>query len=359
MQALKNVDRHNYKNEDVRKLIKLYQYKGKEFYYESILSQDIAVIKRQLVIKNCYFLVKYLGIEIADKRLKLLLTKDSKPKNKEEQLISNIKNVLTISANQGHQFELVTNEITLLVNKLFENIKKVKLSSHNVEYKDNLLTFEKTVSMRQELDEILNQYEDLLATEDYEIVSLVMNFYIDFINVKPFTEENELIALFVINNLLLREHFDINMYQSFFEELFNYKSEFEKLSIEASYNYKDGYPRTEELTRLIVNILINNYVKLEKMIRDYQFDNKLNKTNNIENTIYRLNQTFTKEDIRKFHPYVSESTINRTLKKLRDEGKISPLGTGRSASWIRVSDGPERFNINGQLDIFGVLNDED
>ena len=45
--------------------------------------------------------------------------------------------------------------------------------------------------------------------------------------------------------------------------------------------------------------------------------------------------------------------------RLRDEGKISPLGTGRSAKWMRVTQTPERFNPYTQLDIFGIDNDEE
>ena len=42
-----------------------------------------------------------------------------------------------------------------------------------------------------------------------------------------------------------------------------------------------------------------------------------------------------------------------------DEGKIAPLGTGRSAKWMRVTQTPERFNPYEQLDIFGIDNDEE
>ena len=37
MNALANIKRINYRNDEVMKLIKLYQYKGKEFYYHNIL----------------------------------------------------------------------------------------------------------------------------------------------------------------------------------------------------------------------------------------------------------------------------------------------------------------------------------
>ena len=57
MKALENINRLNYRNEDVRKIIKLYTYKGKEFYYESILAPDMASIKKSLVAIDSYFLM--------------------------------------------------------------------------------------------------------------------------------------------------------------------------------------------------------------------------------------------------------------------------------------------------------------
>ena len=71
------------------------------------------------------------------------------------------------------------------------------------------------------------------------------------------------------------------------------------------------------------------------MLKNYQYDKRLKKGENIENTILNMRDIFSKEDIRAFHPYVSESTINRALISLRDRGYIEPLGKGRSAKWIR------------------------
>ena len=62
----------------------------------------------------------------------------------------------------------------------------------------------------------------------------------------------------------------------------------------------------------------------------------MNKSNNIENTINKLEDVFTKDEIRLLHPYISDSTINRTLKRMRDEELIRPLGKGRSAKWMKL-----------------------
>jgi Fic family protein len=49
-----------------------------------------------------------------------------------------------------------------------------------------------------------------------------------------------------------------------------------------------------------------------------------------------LADEFTVADIRRAAPGVSQSYISKTLARLRDEGAIEPLGTGRSARWRRL-----------------------
>ena len=66
--------------------------------------------------------------------------------------------------------------------------------------------------------------------------------------------------------------------------------------------------------------------------------NKGLKSDNVESTIYKLPEFFTKDDVRRANPNVSDATINRILNKLRDDGVIMPLGTGRSAKWRKNPD---------------------
>ena len=359
MSVLENIERIQYQKDDVYKLIKLYQYRGKDFYYYNMFQSNLPAMRKELVQKDTIALVKFLDLKITDQRLKLLLTKGSKAKNKDEKLVKNIYHTIELAQHENAIFILKTNEMINLVLTLFKDVKSIPLGNRKEIVKDNLLEEEKLVSNRKKLDEFFDTYSGLLAAEEHETINLIVNFYIDFINFKPFDSENELLGLFLLYNLLIRERFSIMRYMPFFEVLYNNKDEFMMLVTKASYNYEVNMSQTEGLTRFIVNKLIENYNKLDEFMHSYEFDIKLNKGDNIENTISKLGQTFTKEDIRKVHPYVSESTINRTLKRLRDEGKISPLGTGRSASWIRILQDNDK-TINGQIDFYhlGVVKDE-
>ena len=354
MGALDNIKRINFQNDAVMRLIELYQYKGKEFYYHNILKSDQSSIIKSTVARDTFFMTKLLELPISENRMRLIINKNSNPKNNDERLVYNLKTIFTISSEKAHDFELTSNSILSLANRLYRDIKQVKYDTSKVPYQNNLLTEYRNQSKREDIQKLLNNYQDLLSTGQYEIISLVINFYIDFIHIRPFKDDTEIIGLLLIYVLLFRERFDVNMYQSFFEYMWQNYDLFKQFVVQANYNYESGFSHTEPLTDFIMANLLANYNKLEKLIRDYEYDNKLNKSDNIENTIYRVPQIFTKEDIRIKHPYVSDSTINRTLQRLRDEGKIAPLGTGRSAKWMRVTETPERFNPYEQLDIFGI-----
>lgn len=92
------------------------------------------------------------------------------------------------------------------------------------------------------------------------------------------------------------------------------------------------------LQRFILRHYLKLYSDLGDYARDYEYESSLeiSKSDYIENTIDKLPEVFSKEDIRMKHPLISDSTINRTLKRLQEENKIRPLGKGRSAKWIKL-----------------------
>ncbi|MFO7176718.1 hypothetical protein QJS77_14905, partial [Enterococcus faecium] len=60
-----------------------------------------------------------------------------------------------------------------------------------------------------------------------------------------------------------------------------------------------------------------------------------NKTVRIRRFVESRISPFTKTDVRNACPDISEATINRVLRELRDEGVIASSGLGRSAKWIK------------------------
>ena len=147
---------------------------------------------------------------------------------------------------------------------------------------------------------------------------------------------------------MLYQVFSVFKYISFFEY---YSKQLERIDYaikQASFNWESSFPQTDTLNEIIFNILVECYDELDDLSHQYDFEKDLNKSNNIENTILKFQKLFSKNDLRKLHPTVSDSTIDRTLQRLKEEGKIMPIGAGRSSRWQVLVEN----NDFQQMDIF-------
>ncbi len=356
MNCLNNINRLQITNETLMNLLKLYEYKGKDYFYENVLKGNLSQIIRQTIERDSFYLSKIMGLNITNARLKLIIKKDSTPKNNDEKILQNVKQVFKIIADSSDKLDLTTNEFLRLNMRIYNNVTDIKYLSDKVVEKVNLINEKKTVSRRNKVEELINLYIKLLNGNQYELTQLVTNFYIDFINIAPFNEGNDVVGILIIYLLLLKEQFRMFRYVSFFEMIYEDYDNFKSLVNKANFNYEDGFSQTAPLNNFLINILIDGYTKVDKLVANTKFDAGIAKTFNIENTIMRLGEVFTKEEIRAKHPYVSESTIDRTLKRMRDENKIRPNGVGRSATWVRISS-YERFEPSSsrQMSLYDLI----
>ncbi len=355
MSSLKNLQRVTYSNDMIMTLIKLYKFHGKEFYYANVLKQEEQYYTRNVIERETHFLTQILKLNVSEHRLRLIINKNSEPRTNDEKIVRNIKNVITICCENISQFEFVANQVSSLADLLYKDVKKIKFATTKKQVAHQILEDQNFKSKRDALENLFDTFKTLIIEGQNEITNLIANFYIDFINIKPFTENNDVIGLVLIYTLLFKNGFTQFKIVSFFESLYEKQQQFEHHVVEANYNWDKGYSKIEPLNNFIVSLLLENYSKIEKLVKDFEYDSKLNKSNNVENTIMKAPTIFTKEYIQTKHPTVSSMTITRTLNRLQADGKIKSLGTGRAAKWHKVNEDQEEFKIDGQLDIFAQI----
>lgn len=339
MNCMENLQRSQIPNDVVMKYIKLYKSIGINSHNHDTLHGDYEVMVRQTVRNDTYYFAKLFQVDVTDARFKSLIFKNVKPKNKQEKLVQNLKNAFTKIHQDTSSFELLVTEVQDLMKFLYNDIiTPTKMQFRKIVRKDrniNLLN-SKYSSTRESIDHLIKLFNEAVASEKYEVSYIIANFYIDFINIKPFVDKNEEIGILLMYVLLVANGYEVFEYISFMEKVYKQKEFFENVVLQSSFNWEVGYAQILPLHNFILSISLDAYQTLNFLVRDYEFDKQLNKSNNVENTITKLDDTFSKDDIRNIHPYISDSTINRTLKRLRDEGSIRPLGKGRSAKWIKL-----------------------
>lgn len=357
MYCLNNIDRISYPSKLVMELTKLYHFKGKSFYYEDLFKNDLATMVKETIEKDTYFAAKVLKLNITDNRLKLLINKNSNPKTNDEKIVTNLKNVFKIIQDKGQLLEINDNEFIALAKRIFGGVKEISYAYETVEVQRNLLREKTRVYQRQKIKELLELYKKLLSSDEIEATQLATNFYVDLVNIKPYTDENDFLCLLIYYCLLCKERFQVFKYVSFFEMFYDNQATFEKTLIHASYNWSSGFAQTEDLNQLTIKMMLDGFYIVESKCSAYSFDKKITKIESVESSILKLGQLFTKDEIRAQNPYLSDSTINRALDNLKKEKKIRPNGTGRSATWMRI-DNTETFDPkNRQMSLFEIMDD--
>lgn len=349
MKALSNLERIIVSHDVLKLLLSLYESKGKSFYYDDLFSRDQQAFIKHVTEGNAYHLGKIFEIDMTDARMRLLAKKKMVAKNKEEHLYLNLKTAITQLHKDPEQFELLVNEVSNLAKLVSKNLTPITFRSYETKA-DGMLGKSRKVSKREDLEKLFLLYQKQIKSDTYERIQLIANFYIDFINMEIFTDHNDIIGLFLMYALLVQQ-FSALRYISFFEHFAKEKKAWDMAVLQASYHWSSGYPQTDMLARMLIGLLITCYERIDDIAHEYVFEKDLNKSDNIENTILKSNELFTKEDIRKKHPNVSDTTIDRTLKRLKDENKIRPLGKGRSSKWQRIVRGNQKFN-HEQLKLF-------
>lgn len=335
MSCVNNIERLIIPNDIIVQLTKIYKYIGMNNYFQKVFESDIDIVIEQTVERDAFFLAQILNLQLTDARMRLIITKDSAPRKKEETTVCNIKETLMSFQSNFVNIRYQSNDILNMVNYVYSHYNTIKYDYVPLE-KKTVLVSQNMKSKRVLLDEIIDNVNLNIAEGSFEPIILYIHFFLDFYNLEPFVSNNDSAAFLLFYLLLLKANVESFRYVSFFEMLYENFSSFDKELKNASFNWQEGYAQTLGLIRLVLNLIISSYQKVEEIAKNYKFDQSLNKSDNIENTILKFNTTFTKEEIRLIHPYVSESTINRTLTKLRDRGEIRPLGRGRSAKWIKV-----------------------
>jgi hypothetical protein len=152
---------------------------------------------------------------------------------------------------------------------------------------------------------------------------------------------------------LSQERLIVTRSVSFFGKLYFHIKEYESALDKTRFNWKEGYAEIMPMHRLLLQIFRDMYKELGDQARDYEYESKLeiSKSDYVENTIDKLNDVFSKEDIRVKHPLISDSTINRTLQRMQADNKIRPLGKGRSAKWIKLYKKETKKGIMEQLNL--------
>ncbi len=316
----------------LKNMLNIYKLIGMNKEYEKHLDEKKTFLENDVIEKDTFFACRLLNIKLSDQRMRLLITKNSKPINKTEEEVTGLKKVF-IRLHQNAKDNLTFNGSDILDDlNLVYGKKSVNFSKENYFVKG-----ERPKSIRLKYENILETYHVYKKEERFEKIFLSIITLMEMHNLKPYTNHNKLACVIAIYYMLLTSEVEAFYYVSFIEKYYYQSDKIVDSILKGSINYYEKYLITTDTVRIIYKMIEDAYSEIDEMIKKYYFSSRAYKSDVIEETVMKMMPTyFTKDDIRRHHPDASDSTINRILFKLRDEGYIMPLGKGRSARWMKL-----------------------
>ena len=359
MNCIKNIKATSIPHDVFIKMTQLYKSMGMNDYYDVHFSKNLDYYKHKTAEDNAkafYALFLPDFKVISNHRLQALTLESSVASNRSEQLFKNILLVFRKIHYQSYErFHLNSVEIRELISYIFTDV--MEIPKYRKFVKKRSLLDSQTLSLREVLDKYIDDLEKIEKEKVIEPIFLYLNFMIDFVNMKIFDfKYNEIIGTLIFYILMIENDLRVSHFIGFFPKFQTKKDLYFKLLHQSSFQWEEGLADVMPMTHFIIKIYQSMYDDLKDLAREFEFDNEstLLKTDFVENIILKMPETFSKKDIRKKYPHVSDSTINRTLQRLQEEDKIRSLGKGRGAKWVKMI---ENYDIEGQLKLY--LGDEE
>lgn len=331
----------------LNKMLEVYKYIGQNQTFDKELGDSKFYLIEQNIERETFILASILNLNISENRMRLIITKGSNPNNQEEKILVELKEVLRIIQKDALNHTFNGSDILTYLNRIFGK-NSHKFTNRNY---DELLEVRnkvtKPISIRLSYEKMLENYHINFMKKTYEKIYLAVITYLETVLMKPFSDHNELAGLLELYYMLLRSEINVFKYIGFFEIYLKNKENFDNEIRLSFINFPTSHLQLNGIVELVFDCIISSYKELTNILKEQSFDKRMHKSDGIEQTIASLPSTFSKEDIRIYHPDVSDSTINRALFKLRDENYIKPLGKGRSARWVKLVNEDDPKNIFG------------
>ena len=170
---------------------------------------------------------------------------------------------------------------------------------------------------------------------------LVPAFIFDFLCVHPFNDGNGRVSRLLTVLMLHQAGYTVGRYISI-ERLIEESKEtyYEALQM-SSKGWQEGTHNLKPWWEYFLGVLIGAYQEFEHRVGTIT-KTRGAKTSIVKETIVNLPETFSISDVERLCPSVSRDMIRVILNRLRKEGLIVSMGTGRGALWEKRSNKPTK-----------------
>ncbi|MEW6110440.1 MAG: Fic family protein [Nitrospirota bacterium] len=170
---------------------------------------------------------------------------------------------------------------------------------------------------------------------DIDPLILIALYVLDFLCIHPFLDGNGRMARLITVLLLYHYGYEVSRYISLERVIEQTKESYYETLHKSSQGWHKGKHDALPWVEYFLATLLAAYKEFESRFERVS-SGRGSKTDIVLNAIYGFIGDFGISDLEKACPTVSRDMLRHILFKLRDQGRVQPIGKGRSARWRKI-----------------------
>ena len=324
-------------------LTTIHEFKGRQALFIEANSDKLLDLLEIAKIQSTEYSNKIEGIYTSDDRLKQIVLDKTMPKTRSEKEIAGYREVLnTIHAN----YEYIPIIPSMLL-QLHRDLYKFSGEGYGGKFKssDNIIAEvgrngEKSIRFKpvpawqtaESINDLCSAFNEIIESENVDPLLLIPMFILDFLCIHPFDDGNGRMSRLLMLLLLYRSGYIVGKYISLEKIIENSKESYYEVLKESSYGWHENENNYEPFVRYTLGIIVSAYREFESRVILVSKVN-VSKSERISEIIKGHIGKITKSEIMKLCPDISQTTVQRTLNNLLENGQITKIGGGRYTSY--------------------------
>lgn len=341
----KDAPKHLLTPDIVNMLSLLHEFRGKqEFYIEAepdVLTALLDIAK----IQSTKASNKIEGIYTSDERLKALVMEKSEPRNRSEEEIAGYREVLAIVHDSYDYIPVRPKNILQLHRELYSFSSSN--TGGNFKNTDNIIAESDEEGLNKArfipvqafqtpdaMENLCNAFNVAIERAEYDPLLLVPMFILDFLCIHPFNDGNGRLSRLLTLLLLYRGGYMVGKYVSMEMLIERTKETYYEVLQSSSAGWHDNKNDYTPFVKYYLGVVLKGYNEFQDRVEHVKY-RQLSKADRVKAVFDKKFGVIKKSDIASLCPDISETTIERALKKLLEAEFIEKVGKGRATGYVK------------------------
>ncbi len=332
--------------EIVRMLSSLHELQGKQALHIEAEADVLTALLDIAKIQSTKASNKIEGIYTSDERLEALVKENAEPRNRSEEEIAGYREVLQTIHENYNYIPVRPNTILQLHRDLysfgkidvggkFKNTDNVIAETGKDGQKNVRFTPVPAFQTPEAVEMLCNEFNVAIERDEYDPLLLIAMFVLDFLCIHPFNDGNGRMSRLLTLLLLYRSGYTAGKYISMEMLIEKSKETYYEALKESSALWHENQNNYLPFVRYYLGVMLKCYNELQDRIEHLRHQ-KLSKHDRVKAVFEKRLGVIRKADIANLCPDISETTIERSLRLLLDDGFIQKTGKGRSTGYIKT-----------------------